>query len=150
MEFYPDIVVRERGWFQDRVVVGIDDDNDDLKARAEEIKAYMERSNVPEGLLVSPTHFRVYRNRYGIPPDAVTEVADFPTERVMEYLPSYAQGSELRALVQRWLDWLPTGFLNGNVGLPPDVREVVQWEIMPYLYDGETLAAGDRWQPIPY
>ena len=150
MEFYPDIVVRERGWFQDRVVVGIDDDNDDLKARADEIKAYMERSNVPEGLLVSATHFRVYRNRYGIPPDAVAEVADFPTEQVMKYLPSYARGSEIRALVQRWLDWLPSGFQNGNVALSPDVREIVQWEIMPYLYDGETLAVGGRWQPVPY
>jgi hypothetical protein len=117
-----------------------------LATRAEEIKAYMDKSNVPEGLLISPSHFRVYRNGY----DVVTEVADFPTERVMEYLPPYARGSELRALVQRWLDWLQAEFLNGNVVLPPDVREIVQWEIMPYLYDGETLAAGDRWQPVPY
>ena len=147
MGFIPDITVQERDWYRDRLVVGVDDDNADLAARAAEIKAYMDKSRVPEGLLVSPTHFRVYRNMYGRPPDAVTEVADFPTERVMGRLPSQTQGPEFEDFVQRWLERLQAGFLNGNVALPPDVREIVEREIMPQLYVGEIGATGPRWSP---
>jgi Uma2 family endonuclease len=148
MGFIPDITVQERDWYRDRLVVGVDDDNADLAARAAEIKAYMDKSRVPEGLLVSPTHFRVYRNMYGRPPDAVTEVADFPTERVMGRLPSQTQGPEFEDFVQRWLERLQAEFLNGRIVLPPDVREVVEWEIMPQLYVGEIGATGPRWPTV--
>jgi hypothetical protein len=146
MGFDPDITAQERDWYRDRLVVGVDDDNADLAARAEEIKAYMHEHRVQEGLLISATHFRVYRNDY----DAVTEVADFPTERVMGRLPSQTQGREFAEFVQRWLERLQSGFLNGTVVLPPDVREIVEWEIMPELYRGEIAAAGSRYWPFAY
>jgi Uma2 family endonuclease len=149
MGFIPDITVQERDWYRDRLVVGVDDDNADLAARAEEIKAYMDKSRVPEGLLVSPTHFRVYRNDYKpYPENPVTEVADFPTERVMGRLPSQTKGPEFEDFVQRWLERLQAGFLNGKVALPPDIREIVEWEIMPQLYVGEIGATGPRWSPV--
>ena len=144
MGFLPDITAQERDWWRDRLVIGVDDDTADLAVRAEEIKAYLEKSRVPEGLLVSPTHFRIHRNMYRLPPNSVTEVADFPTERVMGQLPSQTQGPEFEDFVQRWLERLQSGFLNGNIVLPPDVREIVEREIMPALYVGEIGATGPR------
>jgi hypothetical protein len=146
MGFIPDIVVQDRDWYRKRLVVGVDDDDADLAARAEELKTYMDKYRVQEGLLISLTHFRIYRNDY----DAVTEVADFPTARVMGHLPSQTQGQEFADFVLRWLERLQSGFLSGNVALPPDVYEVVQWEIMPELYRGEISAASSRWWPVAY
>ncbi len=151
MAFDPDIVAQDRDWYRERLVVGVDDDKANLAARAEEIKAYMDEHRIQEGLLISATHFRVYRNTYQLPPNSVIEVADFPTERVMGRLPSQTQGREFAEFVQRWLERLPSGLLNGTAALPPDVREIVEWEIMPELYRGEIAAApGGRYWPVAY
>ena len=46
MGFIPDIVVQDRDWYRKRLVVGVEDDNADLAAQAEELKAYMDKYRV--------------------------------------------------------------------------------------------------------
>ncbi|HLK63058.1 MAG TPA: hypothetical protein VKU19_06440 [Bryobacteraceae bacterium] len=134
MAFTPDISLQDRDFYRERLVVGVDDDQDDLATRAAEIKAYMDKRNVQEGLLISPTHFRIYRN--GL--NEVTEVADLPTDRVMGRVPPHSEWRDWAEFVQRWLDRVQSGFYNGTVVLPPDVHRIIEREIIPELYRGET------------
>ena len=150
MEFYPDIRVRKKDGYEDRLVVGVDDDNADLAARAADIKAYMNKYSIGEGLLVSPSHFRVYRNWVGPYPDGAAEIADFPTREVMGRLPSHVGRLELWDFVEEWLRKIPAPTLFGMAPLPPKIQDVIEWEILPFLYNGEILVSGSRWVPEVY
>jgi len=148
MAFSPDIFVKERGWHRNLLVVGVEDEDDPttLAKSAEEIKAYMAYHRCMSGLLVSPAHFRIYRNDlYPGTPESVREVADIPTPHIIGRLPAETRGPEFEDFVQRWLEQLQNNYLTRNVSIPADVRDVVESEIVPSLYEGEIGASGSRW-----
>jgi hypothetical protein len=148
MAFSPDIVVQERDWHRDLLVVGVEDEDDptSLARTAEEIKAYMAYHRRMSGLLVSPGHFRIYRNElYPGTPVSVIEVAVIPTPHIVGRMPSVTQGPEFEDFVQRWLEKLQSDYLTRNMSIPADVRHVVESEIVPSLYEGEIGASGFRW-----
>jgi len=147
MAFSPGIAVKENVWHHDLLVVGVEDDSANLAQSAAEIKEYLARRRCMHGLLVSPTHFRIYRNPlYPGTPDSVREVADIATPHITGPLPANGiRGPEFEDFVQRWLEKLQTDYLPRNISIPADVRDVVESEIVPSLYEGEIGATGSRW-----
>lgn len=146
MAFSPGIAVKENVWHHDLLVVGVEDDSANLAQSAEEIKEYLARRRCMHGVLVSPTHFRIYRNDlYPGTPESVLEVADIPTPHIIGRMPSVTRGPEFEDFVQSWLEKLQTDYLTRNISIPADVRDVVESEIVPSLYEGEIGATGFRW-----
>ena len=106
----------------------------------------MAHNRCMSGLLVSPGHFRIYRNElYPGTPESVREVADIPTAHIMGRLPAGIRGPEFEDFVQRWLEQLQMNYLTRNISIPADVRDVVQSEIVSALYGTEIWASGFRW-----
>jgi hypothetical protein len=146
MGFTPDIIVRDRDWPRDLLVVGVHSDDVDLAASAAEVKAYMARKRCPSGLLVSPSHFRVYQNKYPPEtPESIEEVGDYPTAHVMGRLPVHTAGPEFEDFVRGWLEELQRKYMIGSERIPVDALDVIEWNVVFPLFRGEVRAAAPAW-----
>jgi hypothetical protein len=146
MGFIPDIVVRDHNWPRDLVAVGVHGDSVDLAASSAEIKTYMARKRCPSGLLVSPSHFRVYQNKYPPEtPESVEEVGDYPTAYIMGRLPAVAEGTEFEDFVRGWLEELQQEYMIGSERIPVEALDVIEWNIVYPLFQGEVRAAAPAW-----
>ena len=141
MDFRPDIFVVDPERLRRFIVVDTRADGTEPPAVVSRLKEYMAHSNYPIGQLVTPNRFRMFRQSFDpFAPEAVEEIANFSTDRVLELPAADLSESDFENLFQRWLERLQAR----NIQVPSDLRAVIEENLLPYLGSSEIQAAHPR------
>ena len=145
MDFRPDIFVVDPELWRNFLVVKATTSDAEPPRGVAQLKSYMNSNGCRVGLLVTPKRFRIFRHSFNSDSaDAVTEIANFPTDLVIEIPPGELRESAFEDLVQGWLERLQAW----QVRLPSEVRRPIEENIVAYLYPAEIRAAHPREQPV--
>lgn len=145
MDFRPDIFVLDPDLWRTAIVVEVKTNDAEPPSGVPQLKSYMDWNSCPVGLLITPKRFRIFRHTFtSRSSDAVSEVANFPTELVIEVPSGELREPVFEDLVQSWLERLQAW----QVRLPSDVRQPIEEIIIPYLQSAEIRAAHPREHPV--
>jgi hypothetical protein len=99
----------------------------------------------PVGLLITPEHLWIYRDRYLSSDDSVIRVGEFNVKGVFQFAKSgnaAADGLGFERQVQSWLETLSTE--SGLKQLTPELRRAAQMYIVPALTQGSVRSGHPR------
>ena len=145
MDFRPDIFVVDPDPWRTSVIVEVKTHDAEPPAGILQLKSYMDKMSCPVGVLITPKRFRIFRHSYAShTPDAVMEIANFPTDAVIEVPSGELRESAFEDLVQNWLERLQAW----QVRLPDEARRAIEENIVPYLHAAEIRAAHPREHPV--
>lgn len=151
MSFAPDILVSSPDAHDLALVVEVQLRDDELGEAEQQLKRYMFGMRCPLGLLVTPERVRLLRDTYtSYGPESVERVGEYPVQGLFEEElakqpaenDAAARAFRLEDAVQAWLERLAAG--RGLASLSPDLRHVVEEDVLPVLEQGEIRAAGPR------
>lgn len=143
MTFQPDILVLSSDSSRPLLVVEVKNAKSEALGSEEQLKSYMGRMNVPTGVVVTPQRFQIFRHSYSShSPDAILKIAELPTNAVITMPHLTTQEWELERAVQTWLESLRAG----TEAMPIAVRDVLEENILPAIYNGQIRAAEPRWR----
>ena len=146
MAFEPDIIVTGPESPEIALVVEVKTNIRDLESTERQLKTYMAAMRCPVGLLVTPQHLWLYRDRYlASSEDSISRVGEFDVTSVLNFKQSDAERSDAVAfegLVQSWLEDLATE--SGLRKLPSEFRRAAQLYIVPAISQGIVRAGHPR------
>ena len=103
----------------------------DLEAATKQVQSYMQGTNCPLGLIVTPTRSWLLRDEYEA--DGSISRTEYPTAMLLGVSDVPAEEDELELLVGRWLESLTSG---SSTGLRDEVRFDVSRYLIPALVEG--------------
>ena len=113
-----------------------------LQNSEEQLKEYMIGMQCPTGVLVTPEHMWVYRDRYTArSPESIQRVGEFDTKDIWRHPPP-ADGTLFETFVQQWLERLAH---EPAQDLPRNVREALSEYVVPAVANGDVRAAHPRY-----
>jgi hypothetical protein len=143
MDFEPDVIVTEGGSPLIRMVVEAKLCLDDLKHAESALKRYMLGMGAPLGLIVSPTKFVIYRDRFtGFSDDSVELVGAFDVPETYFSRGSGTDPFAFQREVQAWLEEIASSQVIRD--LSAEAREALAENVLPALAGTVVRAAGPR------
>lgn len=148
---YPDVLIVDRSSSRALVCVEAKLRVPNLVDTETQLKAYMQGTRCPIGMLATPETLRVFVDDYGTTAvDSVAVVGQFDMRDVPGW-PIPAAPPDVRdaafafeAAVQRWVERL--GSKAYRASLPDALRDLIEEHVVPALFVGEVRAAGPRWR----
>lgn len=145
MVLRPDIIVTKPDSPEILLVVEIKTNGFEIESAETALKRYMADTSCPVGMLVTADQTLFYRNRFnGVGPQAIDQIGECLTRELTSgALLRTASESDLEALIEEWLEGLPTA---GGQSWPLSAREAIESSVIPVVIGGMVRAGGPRWR----
>jgi hypothetical protein len=143
--FEPDIIVTGPEPAEIALVAEVKTGCHSIDDSERQLKNYMAAVSSPVGLLITPEHLWIYRDRYLSSDDSVIRVGEFNVKGVFQFAKSgnaAADGLGFERQVQSWLETLSTE--SGLKQLTPELRRAAQMYIVPALTQGSVRSGHPR------
>jgi hypothetical protein len=142
MPFKPDILVTEPD--SSSVLLIVETKLYEVPSGSDsQLKRYMWEMSCPLGIIASPRHLWIYRNRFtGYSDDSVEQIGQFAAPAKWIEFEKRSSATEFEIEVQRWLELLQINPESAQVS--PDTRIALSESVFPTLIAGQIQAAGPR------